>query len=664
MKKNRLLISALCVSMAVTQLPMGVFAAGSNATESVTDIIESTQIENEEAVEESIIYESDELVDENAFLADYSDIIESDNDEDDDNITRFSVSGEGYHYDYVYDYSTKILTVEGNGDYEYGWGTFRNGDDRDWLSIHRSEIEKIVFKSSGMTNAKDLFDCYPNVKEIDVSGFDTSQVTNMTHIFGNMYLEKVDVSGFDTGNVTDMSYMFSGCYALKEIDVSGFDTSKVTNMTGMFQLCESVTTLDVKGFKTSNVTDMSRMFDSCKEVSALDVSGFDTSNVTNMQCMFSQCEKVSSLDVSGFDTQNVTNIYAMFNDCASLTSIDITGFNTDNVTNMTELFERCKSLKQIDVSKLNTGKLSSLTSMFSYCTSLESIDVSSFDISNVEYVTFMFRNCVALKSLDLSNWDASNFSLSACIQGCNSLETFKTPYNIKEQFYLPVTMYDGSGKEYTEYTTPILTDKSITLYSKKPSGGNDKPDNPDKPAPEPDKPVEVQTGGTYVVKQKFNVTPEGFLGQSYAKYEVVPKGAATVKNGMVTVKKAPEDGKVTIYGLVKNGSKWVRDKAFEFTSEKPVLPKTVLFSMPYDENVNPDDDNARISVSSLVSGTSVVPDAWITAKSAIADYNADNGIIYAKSKGSTKVTVVFGDPASAECAKYPFTVKVNVPKIS
>ena len=50
-------------------------------------------------------------------------------------------------------------------------------------------------------------------------------------------LTQLDVSGFDTSKVTDMGWMFSGCESLTELDVSGFDTSMVTDMGGMFYGC-------------------------------------------------------------------------------------------------------------------------------------------------------------------------------------------------------------------------------------------------------------------------------------------------------------------------------------------------------------------------------------------------------------------------------------------
>ena len=73
-------------------------------------------------------------------------------------------------------------------------------------------------------------------------------------------LTTLDVSNFDTSNVTDMSYMFAETYDLTSLDVSYFDTSNVSNMSHMFSDMSSLTTLDVSHFDTSNVTNMSSMF--------------------------------------------------------------------------------------------------------------------------------------------------------------------------------------------------------------------------------------------------------------------------------------------------------------------------------------------------------------------------------------------------------------------
>jgi surface protein len=82
-------------------------------------------------------------------------------------------------------------------------------------------------------------------------------------------LTTLDLSSFDTSNVTDMGSMFSGCALFTTLDLSSFDTSKVTDMNGMFQHCNSLTTLDLSSFNTSNVTDMDGMFNDCDSLTDL-----------------------------------------------------------------------------------------------------------------------------------------------------------------------------------------------------------------------------------------------------------------------------------------------------------------------------------------------------------------------------------------------------------
>ena len=144
----------------------------------------------------------------------------------------------------------------------------------------------------------------------------------MNHMF-NSYssLTSLDVSNWDTSNVTDMSYMFSQCQSLTSLDVSNFDTSNVTNMSYMFYLCYSLTSLDLSNWDTSNVTNMYGMFYSCNNLASLDVSNFDTSNVTDMNYMFYNCKSLTSLDASNFDTSNVTSMSYMFRRCNSLTTV-------------------------------------------------------------------------------------------------------------------------------------------------------------------------------------------------------------------------------------------------------------------------------------------------------------------------------------------------------
>ena len=75
---------------------------------------------------------------------------------------------------------------------------------------------------------------------------DTSNTVNMKNMFGGssqsvndkMSWESLDVSNFNTRNVTNMSYMFQLCQKLKIIDVSNFNMAKCKNVARMFLLCD------------------------------------------------------------------------------------------------------------------------------------------------------------------------------------------------------------------------------------------------------------------------------------------------------------------------------------------------------------------------------------------------------------------------------------------
>ena len=275
----------------------------------------------------------------------------------------------------------------------YVW--FDNG-----IIYYYSENEKILLND----NSYRLFQNLTALEEIDLSSFDTSNVTNMSGMFSNCSsLESLDLSSFDTSNVTRLSGMFYYCTKLKQLDLSNFDTSKVTTMKSTFNNCNSLEQLDISNFDTSNVTDMSYMFNHCNSLTELDVSNFNTSKVTNMSAMFQYCVKLKNIDVSRFDTSKVTNMGWMFNYCNSLTKLDVSSFNTSKVTNMTTMFQKCDSLKTLNISNFDTSNVTDMRYMFGSCYNLETIYLGSFSTKRAIYIYNMFRLCSSLKTIYVNN---------------------------------------------------------------------------------------------------------------------------------------------------------------------------------------------------------------------------------------------------------------------
>jgi len=106
---------------------------------------------------------------------------------------------------------------------------FINNKNYKYIKCFKPEKEglyeiKIKFNIK-IKNCNCMFGGCSNLTNINLSSFDTKDVTNMSYMFGGCSnLTNINLSSFDTKNVTNMSYMFGGCSNLTNINLSSFDT--------------------------------------------------------------------------------------------------------------------------------------------------------------------------------------------------------------------------------------------------------------------------------------------------------------------------------------------------------------------------------------------------------------------------------------------------------
>ena len=222
---------------------------------------------------------------------------------------------------------------------------------REQFDVNNDKTFEYTFVNVPVTNM-DYFTlaCKDELKTIDLSSLDTSQVTSMIEAFFQCEVESLNISNLDTSSVTNMSGMFKECTNLTSLDVSNFDTSNVTSMASMFSYCPNLTSLDASNFDTSNVTSMTSMFSNCYNLTSLDVSNFDTSKVINMTSMFLGNWNLTSLDVSNFDTSKVINMSYMFYSDSELTDLymnfDVRSIK-DDIFNYDDIFFGCHKLTNV-----------------------------------------------------------------------------------------------------------------------------------------------------------------------------------------------------------------------------------------------------------------------------------------------------------------------------
>ena len=246
--------------------------------------------------------------------------------------------------------------------------------------------EKIYLNEASNRMFRDL----SNLISLDVSSFDTSQVTNMEAMFAGMSnLTSLNLSNFDTSKVTRMNSMFEGVSRLTVLNLSNFDTSKVTNMEAMFGYMYGLTSLNISSFDTSQVTNMRDMFSNMRNLTSLNLTNFDTSKVTDMRAMFGYMYGLSSLSLTNFNTSQVTDMNSMFAGM-SLTSLNLSNFNTSKVTDMGSMFYNMRNLTSLNLTNFDTSKVTDMSDMFSNMFNLTTLDISNFDTSNVIDMGGMF----------------------------------------------------------------------------------------------------------------------------------------------------------------------------------------------------------------------------------------------------------------------------------
>ena len=111
------------------------------------------------------------------------------------------------------------------------------------------------------TNMYEMFSRCRQLTSIDVSHFDTGNVTDMSAMFSYCSsLINVDVSGFNTTACTHMTDMFRGLN-MKSLDISNFDLSNVSSTYEMFGYIQNLDVLVLGDLKFSDKTNEFRMFE-------------------------------------------------------------------------------------------------------------------------------------------------------------------------------------------------------------------------------------------------------------------------------------------------------------------------------------------------------------------------------------------------------------------
>lgn len=249
--------------------------------------------------------------------------------------------------------------------------------------------------SSKCTNLGGTFQGCEKIVYYDLTGWDTSEVTNFSGMFnGNVNLCSIKgIEDFDFTKATTLLNLFYNSYNL-DIDTSKWETSTaLTACSNMFYNMRNITDLDLTGFVTDNVTNYGSMFANCINLVNLNLSSFNVSNkTTSCASMFQSCKRLRNIIRNkNWDTSNVTDFSSMFYDCASMKEIDILDFNFSKATSIKSMFQNCTSLQNIKAN-INLPALTTKTNVQNFAHTCWNLDPSNITFTNCAYMPY-FAYC-------------------------------------------------------------------------------------------------------------------------------------------------------------------------------------------------------------------------------------------------------------------------------
>lgn len=319
--------------------------------------------------------------------------------------------------------------------------------------LYLTKIEGMnTWDTSQVTSMVNFFSGCSSLTEIDVSSFDTSNVTTMESMFrnygGGILPSKlrriIGIEKFNTSKVTTMRYMFQGQNLLTELNIGGWNTPKLNNLADCFNGCASIASLDLSSWNLSNCINFSNMFNGCTKLIIPPITTFGNADSPTTRIgynqMYSGC-KFTAKDIT-FKVVGACELYRVFIQCKNLDSTITFEWKTDQTVNVTGLF--CEGT---NISVLGNFNLTSCTGLF-----------ASYFFGNIgtqvnkNLTTF---NCYGVQTYNLSISNYPNLSKESIMNIINCLcETTET---------LTLTLGSTNMAKLTEAEIAIATNKGWTI---------------------------------------------------------------------------------------------------------------------------------------------------------------------------------------------------------
>jgi surface protein len=230
----------------------------------------------------------------------------------------------------------------------------------------------------------------------NISGWVTSNATDMSFMFAGNTGFNQDISNWDTKNVVNFDNMFSDCTQFNQ-DIGSWNVEKAEIFSWMFRSASKFNQ-NLNSWVTTSLTKMNGMFQDASNFNG-DISTWDVSKVEDFSYVFWRASSFNS-NIGNWNVQSAMNMQRLFMEAISFNQ-DISGWKIDETSDMLHLFDGASSFNQ-DIGGWNVSASRNMANMFHQATSFNQ-DLSNWDVSQTQKHAKMFMDASSFDQ-DLCKW--------------------------------------------------------------------------------------------------------------------------------------------------------------------------------------------------------------------------------------------------------------------
>ena len=193
-------------------------------------------------------------------------------------------------------------------------------------------------------------------------------LSNCDNMFSNTDIEEIDLYGFDTSEITSMECMFNNCTKLTKFNLTNKEFSKLSTINKILTNCPSLSHIHFENINFTELISMNNLFNIFSNNTVINFIYINFPKLETIENLmrdyFYDKTKYFNISFENINIENVITMDKMFLNFTNLENVNFININATNLYSMNDMFNGCSQLSQVIFDNFNAPNLSEIERMF------------------------------------------------------------------------------------------------------------------------------------------------------------------------------------------------------------------------------------------------------------------------------------------------------------